>query len=158
MPEALAIANNDLVYLWWTYESKIPDCLGFAIYRLGPGGKRETVRAYAGFDDEHAMASHEWKGTDYWPIQSYQWKDLFVPEETEVSYEVVPVKGSPGEQLEEIPGHAVRTGTARATDQIGHHRVFFNRGIISTQSVAAQLPKDSTGRPSAKVLMDRIKD
>ena len=43
MPQALAIANNDLVYLWWTYESKIPDCLGFAIYRLGPGGKRETV-------------------------------------------------------------------------------------------------------------------
>jgi phosphatidylserine/phosphatidylglycerophosphate/cardiolipin synthase-like enzyme len=158
MPQALAIANNDLVYLWWTYESKIPDCLGFAIYRLGPGGERETVRAFAGFDDAHATATHEWKGTDYWPIQSYQWKDLFVPEETDVSYEVVPVKGTPGQQLEEIPGLAVQTGTTRATDTIGHHRVVFNRGIISTQSVASQLPKDSTGRPSAKVLMDRIKE
>jgi phosphatidylserine/phosphatidylglycerophosphate/cardiolipin synthase-like enzyme len=157
MRQALAIANNDLVYLWWTYPEKIPDCLGFAIWRLGEDGSREIVRAFAGFDDEHAAATHDWKGTDYWPIQSYQWKDLFVPEETDVSYEIVPVKGTPGERLEEIPDLAVRTGTTRATDAIGKHRVFFNRGIISTQSVASKLPKDSHGRPSADALMEHIR-
>ena len=35
--KALAIANNDLVYLWWTYSEKIPDCLGFSIRRFQKG-------------------------------------------------------------------------------------------------------------------------
>jgi phosphatidylserine/phosphatidylglycerophosphate/cardiolipin synthase-like enzyme len=159
MPQARAIANNDIVYLWWTYEQRIPDCLGFAIYRIEPGGKRETVRAFAGFDGEHAIAKHEWKGTDYWPIQSYQWKDLFVPEETEVSYEIVPVKGTPGQQLEEIPGLAVQTtGTTSATDTIGHHRVVFNRGIISTQSISEHVEHGQSGKPNPNVLRSRIAD
>ena len=37
--QALAIANNDLVYLWWTYSEKIPGCLGFTIRRRQAGKK-----------------------------------------------------------------------------------------------------------------------
>jgi phosphatidylserine/phosphatidylglycerophosphate/cardiolipin synthase-like enzyme len=153
---ALAIANNDLVYLWWTYSEKIPDCLGFAIWRIGADETRHVVRGFAGFDGDHAVSADAWKGTDFWPIQSYQWKDLFVPEEADVSYEIMPVKGTPGQRLEEIPGLSVRTGVTRATDTFGRHRVVFNRGIISTQSIAHKLPKDSTGRPSADALMQHI--
>jgi hypothetical protein len=155
--KALAIANNDLVYLWWTYSEKIPDCLGFAIWRIGADDSRHVVRGFAGFDGDHAVSADAWKGTDFWPIQSYQWKDLFVPEETDVSYEIVPVKGTPGQRLAAIPGLSVSTRVTRATDTFGRHRVVFNRGIISTQSIAHKLPKDpKTGLPSADALQQHI--
>ena len=33
-PKAISIANNDVTMLAWSYDSPIPGCLGFAIYRL----------------------------------------------------------------------------------------------------------------------------
>jgi phosphatidylserine/phosphatidylglycerophosphate/cardiolipin synthase-like enzyme len=156
--KALAIANNDIVYLWWTYPKKIPDCLGFTIRRMQKGKAAVALPAFVGFKPlkkgEKPPVPHP--TTDYWPIQSYQWKDLFVPEETEVWYEIVPVKGLPGQRLKEIPGLAVRTNRIQATDTIDRHRVVFNRGIIATQSLSKKLPKGKTGSPSAAALRKHI--
>jgi len=156
--QALAIANNDIVYLWWTYPEKIPDCLGFTIRRMQQGKAPVALFAFVGFKalakGEKPAAKHS--NTDYWPIQSYQWKDLFVPEETEVWYEIVPMRGTPGQRLKEIPGLAVRTNRIKATDTINRHRVVFNRGIIATQSLSRKLPKDKTGTPSAAALRKHI--
>ena len=133
---ALAIANNDLVYLWWTHPGKIPGCLGFSIHRLVDGKPPTPLPATVGFDKASTDSLDKRKhNTDYLPIQSYQWKDLFVPEETDVSYEIFPVTGTPGQKLTEIPGFRLRTDPIRATDKLGKHRVVFNRGIISTQSL-----------------------
>jgi hypothetical protein len=153
--QALAIANNDLVYLWWTYSEKIPDCLGFTIHRLQPGKQPAALPTFVGFKKAAPLPVQK-PTTDYWPIQSYQWKDLFVPEETEVTYEIVPVKGTPGEKLEEIADLAVRTNPVKATDSVGRHRVVFNRGIISTQSLSKALPKGAGGTPSAAALRKHI--
>ena len=30
---AIAISNNDIVYLHWDVDRKIPDCLGFSVIR-----------------------------------------------------------------------------------------------------------------------------
>jgi phosphatidylserine/phosphatidylglycerophosphate/cardiolipin synthase-like enzyme len=156
--EALAIANNDLVYLWWTYAEKIPGCLGFTIRRHRAGKSPVALPAFVGFEPKKKGAPPPVKRptTDYWPIQSYQWRDLFVPEEVEVEYEIVPVTGAPGEKLVEMPGLAVRTNAIKATDTIGRHRVVFNRGIISTQSLTEKLPKGKSGTPSAYALRKHI--
>jgi hypothetical protein len=156
--KALAIANNDLVYLWWTYPEKIPDCLGFSIRRIVKGKAPVALPAFVGFEPAKKgdAAARKRSNTDYWPIQSYQWKDLFVPEETEVAYDIVPVRGTPGKKLADMDGLTIRTNRVKATDALGEHRVVFNRGIISTQSLANKLPKGKTGTPSAASLRKHI--
>jgi len=154
--QALAIANNDLVYLWWTYPEKIRDCLGFTIRRHEAGMAPVALPAFVGFTVKTPDAPAERRTTDYWPIQSYQWKDLFVPEEHEVSYEIVPVKGTPGEQLEDLAELAVMTEPIVASDRVGKHRVIFNRGIISTQAVSRALPEGEGGNPSRDALVAHI--
>src|SRR5262245_14891233 len=98
--KALAIANNDIVYLWWTMPEKITDCLGFTIHRLQAGKAPVPLPAFVGFDPKKVPPpAPKNRNTDFLPIQSFQWKDLFVPEETEVSYEIIPVAGVPGQRL-----------------------------------------------------------
>ena len=156
--QALAIANNDIVYLWWTYPKKIPLCLGFTIRRMQKGKAPVALFAFVGFKTlaEAKKLPIKRSNTDSWPIQAYQWKDLFVPEETEVWYEIIPMTGTPGKRLKEIPGLTVRTNHIKATDTINRHRVVFNRGIIATQSLSRKLPQDKTGTPSAAALRKHI--
>lgn len=156
-PKALAIANNDIVYLWWTYPNKIPDCLGFSVRRITAGKKPAALPAFVGFaPPKKGDKAKRQSNTDYWPIQSFQWKDLYVPEETDVAYDIVPVTGAPGEKLRDMKDLTVRTNVVRATDALGDHRVVFNRGLISTQSLAKKLPKGKGGTPSADSLRDHI--
>ena len=156
---AHAIANNDIVYLWWTYDKKIENCLGFSVRRLVNGKSPQALPAFVGFEppDNEAPNDTEKHNTDDWPVQSYQWKDLFVPEETDVSYEIVPMTGTPGNMTakEDLK---LTTPPTRATDTFGPVQVFFNRGIISTQSLANKLPKGPSGAPKADSLQAHIKD
>lgn len=159
MPKkALAIANNDIVYLWWTYPKKIPQCLGFSIRRRQKGKAPVALFAFVGFKTlaEGEKPPAKRSNTDYWPIQSYQWKDLFVPEETEVWYEIIPMTGTPGQRLKAMPRLAVRTNRIKASDTIDGHRVVFNRGIIATQALSRKLPKGKAGTPSATALRKHI--
>lgn len=144
MPDhnSLAIANNDIVYLWWTMPEKIPACLGFTIHRLQAGKAPVPLPTFVGFDPKKVpRPAPKNRNTDFQPIQSFQWKDLFVPEETEVSYEIIPVTGVPGQKLQELTASKMVTNAISATDRFGKHRVVFNRGIISTQALARKLKK-----------------
>lgn len=151
---ALAIANNDIVYLWWSWPEKIPGCLGFTIHRRQAGKPDRALPVFVAFEGMQMSSTND--NTDWWPIQSFQWKDLYVPEETDVSYDITPVTGTPGQKLVPVPGITLTTNVIRATDTFGKHRVVFNRGIISTQSIAKQLPGGSTGTPNSGVLRDAI--
>jgi phosphatidylserine/phosphatidylglycerophosphate/cardiolipin synthase-like enzyme len=154
---ARAIANNDIVYLWWTCDKKIDGCLGFSVRRLVEGKPARALPAFVGFEPPKADAPRDTgkHDTDEWPIQSYQWKDLYVPEETDVSYEIVPMTGTPG-HLAARTDLKLITGVTRATDTFGPIQAFFNRGIISTQSLAAKLPKGPSGLPKAESLRKHI--
>lgn len=156
---ARAIANNDIVYLWWSYDKKIEGCLGFSVRRLIAGKPPRALPAFVGFElpDDDTTKDTTKHDTDEWPVQSYQWKDLFVPEETDVSYEIVPMTGTP-ENL--IPNDELKITTPLtcATDTFGPIQVVFNRGIISTQSLAGKLPKGPSGTPKAASLQKHIKD
>jgi len=156
---ARAIANNDIVYLWWTYDQKIESCLGFSVRRLVSGKSPCALPAFVGFKppEDNGRKDKAKHNTDEWPVQSYQWKDLFVPEESDVSYEIVPMTGMPGD-LTERSDLKIITNVTRATDTFGPVRVFFNRGIISTQSLASKLPKGPSGIPMADSLREHIED
>ncbi len=166
-PKALAIANNDIVYLWWTYPEKIPDCVGFSIRRICDGKPTVALPSSVGLTPPPKAASKtaakakktktQWKTTDEWPIRSYQWKDLFVPEETNVRYEIVPMIRQQGGALSPDNGRKVLSNDANATDSIGRHTVVFNRGIISTQSLSSKLGKAKSGGPSKADLETHIR-
>ena len=32
--KAVAFANNDIAVVAWTFDGKLPNCLGFAVYRI----------------------------------------------------------------------------------------------------------------------------
>lgn len=157
--QARAIANNDIVYLWWTYSEKIPDCLGFTVRRSIKGKPAQALPAFVGFNPptKTQLTDTPRHDTDEWPVQAYQWKDLFVPEETDVSYEIVPLAGAPG-HLSELEQLKVKTRLTRASDDFGPIRVVFNRGIISTQALAKKLPKGPSGMPKADSLRAHIEN
>jgi len=153
MPKAIAIANNDISIVAWSYEKKLADCLGFAIYRIA-AGKRTLLPAWVGFAGD---ANAEWKAhtTEEWPVQKFTWRDLTCPFGTTCQYEVVPMIGTPG-NLEPSTNQKVQTNSVTLTPKLGDVSAFFNRGILSTQSLAHQVPAGPSGAPNYKKLIDRI--
>ena len=53
MDKAIAIANNDTVFISWTYDQRTPNCLGFAVYRADSGGTRTAL-----FPNQPVSAQH----------------------------------------------------------------------------------------------------
>jgi hypothetical protein len=64
--KAIAIANNDTVFLSWVYDDKIADCLGFAVNRTDSVGQSTPLPAWVGFK---GGSNPDWvhKDTTVWP-------------------------------------------------------------------------------------------
>src|SRR5262245_9335195 len=95
-PKARAIANNDVAYLTWRYDDRIPGCLGFAIERIDVAtGKAEALPAWVGFRPDE---NPDWeRGTTLrWPVQKYSWKDLTISRKRKYRYRIIPMVGTPG--------------------------------------------------------------
>jgi hypothetical protein len=150
-----AITNNDIALVAWAYDQKIPGCLGFAVHRTNTATNvEEPLPAWVGFRGE-AHAAHERKTTEQWPIQKFNWRDLTAKHGERYSYRVVPMVGEPGaltprEDLE------LSSDVVSVSPERGKCRVYFNRGILSTQSLASQLPKSASGLPNSYVLRQRL--
>jgi hypothetical protein len=137
---AVAISNNDMVYLHWSIPAKIPGCLGFSVIRHEAGGQRPTtLPAMVGFktdgQDNKQEAGKRFEDTDIWPVQKYSWKDLFAKRGGTYWYEIVPMIGTPG-NLRRDDSRSMRTNSVSLDPKHGDCSVFFNRGIISTQAIA----------------------
>ncbi len=66
---AIAISNNDMVYLHWHFSGKIAGCLGFSIIRHEPGKNSGVpLPAMVGFAAAKP-AGNKFKDTDTWPVQ-----------------------------------------------------------------------------------------
>ena len=53
--KAVAFANNDMAIMAWTFGGKLPDCLGFAIYRIDVrAGTEICLPAMATFEGQDA--------------------------------------------------------------------------------------------------------
>lgn len=152
---AIAISNNDMVYLHWTFIEKIPGCLGFSVIRHDDRkGSATPLPAMVGFKGD-APAGNTFKNTDIWPIQKYSWKDLFAERGGTYWYEIVPMIGKPG-KLKRDQARAMRTNSVTLDPDRGTCSVYFNRGIISTQALARLLPKTKNGAPNSAALKDAI--
>jgi phosphatidylserine/phosphatidylglycerophosphate/cardiolipin synthase-like enzyme len=157
---AVAISNNDMVYLHWHVDGKIPGCLGFKVVRHDDKtGDEAVLPAMVGFTSDtregRKAASQRFRDTGVWPIQKYAWKDLFAKRGGTYWYEIVPMIGTPG-SLKPDTARAMRTNSVTIDSRHGNCSVFFNRGIISTQSIAHSLPKGRSGLPNAAVLTKKI--
>jgi hypothetical protein len=156
MDQAIALANNDVVLLAWSYEAKIADCLGFAIYRLDSDGQRNPLPAWVGF---HGEDNPDWdpSTTEHWPVQKFSWRDLTASRGQMYSYEIVPMAGSPGD-LAPLEDRALTTNPVTLTPVRSENvRAYFNRGILSTQALAHKLPHDGDGGPSSEALLEHIR-
>jgi hypothetical protein len=155
---AIAISNNDMVYLHWHAERKILKCLGFTIVRHeAKADAGRPLPAMVGFPKDRSPAGKKFKDTNAWPVQKFAWKDLFAKRGGTYWYEITPMIGSPG-NLAPDKTLTMRTNSVTLDSAHGDCAVFFNRGIISTQAIAGSLPKGKGGLPSVKALETAIKD
>ncbi len=161
MPDAAAFANNDVAQIVWRYPAKIPGCLGFAVYRKsgppdGPGAWT-PLPAWVGFQGQ-SNAAWTANTTEVWPIQKFEWKDLTAERGGVYSYKIVPTTGHPSttQPLQMMEDQAVTAGPVTLTPVRGNFKSYFNRGILSTQFLAHQLPPGPSGAPDFQVLTNRI--
>jgi hypothetical protein len=95
---AVAFANNDLVTIAWSYDTRPDGCLGFAVYRLDPSGARTPLPSHAVWPDDQIKPSQT--TVDY-PIQKFSWKDPYARLEAERTgqrsfrYAIVALHGAP---------------------------------------------------------------
>ena len=138
--KAIAYANNDVVQIGWSVDAKIPGCLGFAISRLpAEADTPETpLTSHIGFDDADPK---KWitKPTSIQPIAAFRWRDLAPERGKPVRYKIVAMQGPP-ENPQPVPGFKpLITPAVTATETYGNIRVYFNRGILSTQHLSRAL-------------------
>jgi hypothetical protein len=154
--KAVALANNDVVLIAWSYENAIPGCLGFAIRRCEAGDVKTPLPAWVGF---HGESNPDWdpKDTEDWPIQKFFWRDLTATWGHTYSYEIVPRLGKPGD-LKSAEDRALTTNDVTLTPTCSTNvSAYFNRGILSTQALSHALPKNKKGEPDGELLLERIK-
>lgn len=137
---AVAFANNDVAYIWWRLAAKLPNCLGFSVRRITSANQETPLPAFVGFEPGVPGQSHPLRTTDQWPIQSFQWKDVFAPPGT-YRYRVVPMIGPDPNALQPDLAHAMETDAVTIGGDYGDLQAYFNVGLISTQSIARSLSK-----------------
>jgi len=145
MSRAIALANNDVVFLAWRYDQKIANCLGFAVYRTdcatnqravltGLGRLQRPIRMTTGRPRRRKSGRFK------------IWLARFHAERGHAyEYEIVPMIGAPGSLRPcRRPGRSRRTGSicCRILALFG----LLQRGILSTQALARGLPRGRVPR------------
>src|ERR1700677_1934651 len=140
--KAVAFANNDIAVVAWTFGGKLPNCLGFAIYRIDARAGTETcLPAMATFPDQDASKAGRRTADD--PIQKFFWKDVYAKCGGTYSYKIVPMTGQPGALQPMTFGPAI-SKQVQLSPHYGTLSASFNRGILATQPTAKALNDDKT--------------
>ena len=146
-----AIANNDMVYLQWTCDAKIPGCLGFSVHRIDlANNQSEPLPTWVGFQADPNV-HHEVRDSDRWPIQKFQWKDVTARRGGRFKYRIIPMIGEPASVAPD-PLLAQESNEVTLDPHHGPFGIYFNRGIISTQAIVDLLPKMPDGCPDSEAL------
>jgi phosphatidylserine/phosphatidylglycerophosphate/cardiolipin synthase-like enzyme len=153
MPKIIAVSNNDIALAAWSFDKKIADCVGFALYRIDINAGTETpLPALAGFKNDPNVGAPG-HTTEQGPVQKFNWKDLYAKRGGLYKYKVVPLSGTfPKLQPMNIP--PLISNPVQLSPNRGVITSFFNRGILATQSTAKQITVQ--GQPSKGVLLKRI--
>jgi phosphatidylserine/phosphatidylglycerophosphate/cardiolipin synthase-like enzyme len=147
--KAVAFANNDIAVVGWTFGGRLPDCLGFAIYRIDVRTGTETcLPALATFPGQEATPG---RTTADDPVQKFFWKDVYAKRGGTYKYKIVPMTGAPG-KLQPMPYGPAISNQIQLNPHYGTLSAYFNRGILATQATAHVLKDGSTGG----VLVERL--
>jgi phosphatidylserine/phosphatidylglycerophosphate/cardiolipin synthase-like enzyme len=120
---ATAYANNEVAFLAWEVDGRIPGCLGFEIMRQYLSDTDQVtsevpLAAYVAFKGQ---SNKHWKAqnTSVWPVQKFSWRDLTLrkrrdsatrrPDEVRVRYRVRAL-GSMRPGLEAVVARVETTG------------------------------------------------
>jgi phosphatidylserine/phosphatidylglycerophosphate/cardiolipin synthase-like enzyme len=148
--KAVAFANNDMAVVAWTFGGKLPNCLGFAIYRIDVRAGTETcLPALATFSGQQATPG---RTTADDPIQKFYWKDVYAKRGGTYKYKIVPMTGTPG-NLQPMPFGPVVSNQVQLSPSYGTLSAYFNRGILATQATAHVL---TDGSPAGS-MVDELK-
>lgn len=168
-----AYSNNDIAFIKWSYDKKIKDCLGFCVERIDKlTGKSTVLPAWVGFENQK---NEKWqaKDTSIWPVQKFNWRDFTAPRGRTYFYKVTPMIGDTDALKPTTDKELILTSNAVSlTPGTGDIKAYFNRGILSTQSVTHQIegpnhtPSSQSlltdiqtpGNPLRNQLMGQIKD
>jgi hypothetical protein len=154
--KVVAYANDTTVMINWLPDTKIPNCLGFAIKRTDKGdGSVKILTSQRPFEGQ---SNPTWTAqpTTVWPIQQFTWMDFTPQLEHSYEYEVVPMVGTP-DNLQELTAQAGKSNTVKVTTQLSQCiAASFNRGILSTQWLAHHGPKDAEGKLDLEALLKAV--
>lgn len=148
MQNAVAFANNEIVMVAWSYGKRPDGCMGFAVYRIDSDGNENALPGMARFK---GVKPRKWT-TEELPIQKFYWKDPYARLEAEEAekkgkknartfrYKIVPMEGTPGKLRPMTSLPILTTNEVTITSELGDGvKVYFNRGLISTQRVSRAL-------------------
>jgi hypothetical protein len=151
--KATAFANNDIAVVAWTLGGKLPNCLGFAIYRIDVRAGTETcLPALATFSGQQATPG---RTTADDPVQKFFWKDVYATRGGTYRYKIVPMAGAPG-NLQPMPYGPVISNQVQLSPHYGALSAYFNRGILATQATAHVLNDGSPAGSMASALEQHI--
>src|SRR5262245_8444470 len=150
----LAIANNDIVHIAWSFDAPLLGCSGFNIYRLAQGesGAGAPLRSLVAFE-YHVSPSATPHGGGALPhdavdphglpalIKGFKWRDLLAPNQRGVTvhYRIVPMQGDEADATPLAGVAALVTAPVTPSPDYGAVSAYFNRGILSTQALVRTL-------------------
>jgi len=148
--KAVAFANNDIAVVAWTFDGKLPNCLGFAVYRIDVRAGTETcLPAMATFSGQQATSG---RTTADDPVQKFFWKDVYAKRGGTYKYKIVPMTGTVG-SLQPMPYGPSISNQVQLSPHYGSLSAYFNRGILATQATAHVL---TDGSPAGS-MVDELK-
>jgi len=148
--KAVAFANNDIAIVAWTFGGKLPNCLGFAVYRIDVRAGTETcLPAMATFSGQQATPG---RTTADDPVQKFFWKDVYAKRGGTYKYKIVPMTGTVG-SLQPMPYGPLISNQVQLSPHCGSLSAYFNRGILATQATAHVL---TDGSPAGS-MVDELK-
>ena len=150
----LAIANNDIVHIAWSFDAPLPGCSGFHVFRLAQGdsGPGTPLRSLVAFEDRGAPSATPHAGgalphdavDPHGPqalIKAFKWRDLLAPNQRGVTvhYRIVAMQGDEATATPLAGVAALETAPVTPSANYGAVDAYFNRGILSTQSLVRTL-------------------
>ena len=135
-----AFANCDHVVIAWRYDTLIPNCIGFAVYKKlidETNAVAEPLPNRIGFAGQNPKPGEQRPSTD-WPIQRFVWTDYDVKFGDEPNYMVVPMLWN-GKEVQKDTGNASDWSLPVKLQTGKDIEAYFNRGIISSQFMSRQI-------------------
>jgi len=136
---AVAFSNNDIALVAWSFDGHLDGCLGFAIHQIdvNAGSKETVLPALARFASQDKTATLT---TAQAPIQKFWWKDLFAKPGGTYQYRIVPMGGTPGQELTPLASvQPLVSNKVTLTPSRPPFSAYFNRGITATQALSHAL-------------------